>query len=349
MIISGRHNFLFISVPKSASTTMRRTLSPHSDIVYDSSAHISKLPYSPHITLQEFTTEFHELADFDFFKFTVIRNPIDRLISGFKYKQRPATLNPLHPRHLPAQLRSNSFEYLCFLRDQGFSTTADRQRWGWGSKDYDVVLKLETLEQDLARLPNDCCLKSMLRSSGSLHNKSKFIKTRESVSRKEMEVIEHIVAEEMAHYDTKLPFGGFDKLYSEPDLERGAKVTQLMTENHSDLVVEDLRGRMKRAIASGNLQFVSDSFQELQTKSKTKAMRLLSLYLNALVASGDHKRWEVESAALLYLYPSNIDDFVALARYYRHKKMTEEATLTISIGVRKFPGSKILQKWANEN
>lgn len=77
MVISHRHRFLYFVVPKSASATLRESLSPSVDIGWP----VSK--YVQHQTVRQFLGDEHSVLFEDYFKFTFVRNPYDRLYSGY--------------------------------------------------------------------------------------------------------------------------------------------------------------------------------------------------------------------------------------------------------------------------
>lgn len=77
MIISHRRKYLYFVVPKCASATLRQSLAEHTDIGYPVT------DYPQHLTMAEFMrTEHAPLMD-DYFKFTFVRHPYDRLYSGY--------------------------------------------------------------------------------------------------------------------------------------------------------------------------------------------------------------------------------------------------------------------------
>ena len=88
MRISHRHRFVYVAVPRTGSTTVRSILDPHADV---SSVHISRtspeFPFYHHITAAELKALFLEFGwDWDaYFKFAVVRNPYDRVVSLFHH------------------------------------------------------------------------------------------------------------------------------------------------------------------------------------------------------------------------------------------------------------------------
>lgn len=74
MIISHKHKFIYIAIPRTGSTSIREALKQYSEepLLY---------PYTP---LQELSKKFN-IADY--FKFSFFRNPWDMLVSVYLYKK----------------------------------------------------------------------------------------------------------------------------------------------------------------------------------------------------------------------------------------------------------------------
>ncbi len=88
MRISHQHRFVFLAVPRTASTTLRRILDDYSDV---KSVHISRSrddhPFYHHITARELI-EIFQSKDWrwaDYTKFCCVRNPYDRLVSLYHH------------------------------------------------------------------------------------------------------------------------------------------------------------------------------------------------------------------------------------------------------------------------
>ncbi len=87
MIISDRHRFVFVHVPKSAGTSIRAALAPFGDGASAAS------PHTTHETLCSLLKRHPQLATH--FKFAVVRNPWERLVSFlFHSRQRLAPTFP---------------------------------------------------------------------------------------------------------------------------------------------------------------------------------------------------------------------------------------------------------------
>jgi hypothetical protein len=78
MGISLRKKFIYFVIPKTGSATLRKALSPYVDI---------KRPtqhFSEHVPIRRFLESQHSSLAEEFFKFSFVRNPYDRLYSGFQ-------------------------------------------------------------------------------------------------------------------------------------------------------------------------------------------------------------------------------------------------------------------------
>lgn len=96
MRLSWKHKFVYISIHKTASSTVRKLLDPYSDI--ESCADKQTICYH-HIPAKKmkyyFDERYHKAekkwADWNqFFKFTTVRNPWDRKLSTFSYLKEKA-------------------------------------------------------------------------------------------------------------------------------------------------------------------------------------------------------------------------------------------------------------------
>jgi len=86
MLISHKHKFIFIAVPKTATATIRYLLESYSDIVSKGTTP----PYDWHCTAPDLKKHFQgQNWDWDqYFKFAFVRNPWDRLVSEFFYRKK---------------------------------------------------------------------------------------------------------------------------------------------------------------------------------------------------------------------------------------------------------------------
>lgn len=81
MIISHQRKYIYLVVPKCASSTLRHSLAPFTDIGYPKTAY--EEPSEQHMTLPTFQQSKYAPLLNEYFTFTFVRNPYDRLYSGF--------------------------------------------------------------------------------------------------------------------------------------------------------------------------------------------------------------------------------------------------------------------------
>lgn len=92
MRISHKYKFIYIAVTKTGSTTLRHLLNKYSDIKSKN----DQGEFRHHAKAEELKRTFQEKGwswD-DYFKFTVVRNPVSRLHSIYKYKVRIGSKPP---------------------------------------------------------------------------------------------------------------------------------------------------------------------------------------------------------------------------------------------------------------
>ena len=155
MVISRKHNFLFVHIQKTAGSSLSRALRPHAD---DNPAdRLSKIRSYLKLTSKNGPTYFPIHSDWEYarkrigseqyenmFKFSFVRNPWDRLVSNYHY-----ILNrPSHGRHNKIKRLKNFAEYIDFeIKRNKFSQSkliTDQN----GELKVDFVGKLENLSED---------------------------------------------------------------------------------------------------------------------------------------------------------------------------------------------------------
>jgi hypothetical protein len=89
-MISNTHKFIFVHIPKNAGTSIENLLFKHYH--EDKKKHIffdkKLLHFNQHLTLSEIQK--HRVRGqsfFDYFKFTYVRNPWERMVSAAKYRR----------------------------------------------------------------------------------------------------------------------------------------------------------------------------------------------------------------------------------------------------------------------
>ena len=89
MNISHRNRYLYFVVPKCASATVRLSLAPYTDIGYPVTKGVQ------HMTIESFLASEHaSLWDAGYFRFSFVRNPYDRLYSGWLQDRYASTQSP---------------------------------------------------------------------------------------------------------------------------------------------------------------------------------------------------------------------------------------------------------------
>ena len=87
MLLSHDKKFLFVAVHKTGSTSIRRLLSKYTDV---KASHDSKSPYFFHAAALSLKNEFvmNKWDWSSYFKFGFVRNPWERLVSAYFYRQK---------------------------------------------------------------------------------------------------------------------------------------------------------------------------------------------------------------------------------------------------------------------
>lgn len=152
MVVSHRHRYLYFVVPKCASATVRQSLRDYTDIGYP----VSKYPQ--HVTLKRFLDSEHAALLGRYFAFTFVRNPYDRLYSGFLQDRKAArTLPPWASVKQPIFDRigadfnrymieyvqeadlTSAWDWICFCPMHAFAWLGDRCRLDWIGRAEDVT------------------------------------------------------------------------------------------------------------------------------------------------------------------------------------------------------------------
>jgi len=89
MLISHKHKFIIINIPKTGSRSLRETLAPLNviDLIGGSSQSSVEVKFSHHGYIKEAVSGFKEEGwDFnEYFKYSFVRNPWDRYFSFYTY------------------------------------------------------------------------------------------------------------------------------------------------------------------------------------------------------------------------------------------------------------------------
>lgn len=159
MVISHRHEFLYFVIPKTGSATLRKSLEPYVDIGWPVSN------YKQHETIREFLDSELSALFRKYKKFTFVRNPYDRLYSGYlqdrfasqNYPRWAKAKQPIFDKLgddfptyfneyvLHADIVSN-WEWICFCPMSEFALGPD------GELAMEFVGRSENLAEDVGKL-----------------------------------------------------------------------------------------------------------------------------------------------------------------------------------------------------
>lgn len=162
MIISHRHRYLYFVIPKCASSTVRHSIRDLSDIGFPVTN------YTQHVPLRAFLASEHAALLGSYFAFTFVRNPYDRLYSGFLqdlkagngYAKWMPVKRPIFDvigadfnRYMRDYVRfanlTTDWEWICFCPMHEFVYLDGIRRLDWIGKAEDVTGGLTELSQHL--------------------------------------------------------------------------------------------------------------------------------------------------------------------------------------------------------
>lgn len=162
MLLSLKHKFIFIHIPKTGGTSIRKVLEGYSDdirphLTHEAEVMVAKRQASglsvnpPHATLTV-AAKMLNLDLKDYMVVCVVRHPVERLISFYKYLKH---IDKNHRLHLLADnLAFDSFVE-SFIVDRG-NDTKSQFSYIAPTEDLTVkghyVLRYENLEQDFAQI-----------------------------------------------------------------------------------------------------------------------------------------------------------------------------------------------------
>ncbi len=226
MIISISKRFIFIANSKTSSTSIEYILAPHSDIF------INVTHRGKHAGISEICSRFRDLfLDSDcspqaFYKWGVIRNPVDWTISWFNYRSRDELSAP---RHAAYQNYCGNISFEEFVEELRSTDPRPFAQIGQqkprfvrnGALAVDRIALQENLSQEMIRIGNSVGvpeLGTML--STTKRNVSRKVRVqRHEVSRCVRAAIESTFAEDCEFYHdiaarnkTKSPYLGYDPL-----------------------------------------------------------------------------------------------------------------------------------------
>ena len=137
---SERYLFIYVRVTKTASTSIVAALSALTNGDARTVSNYRGLQNSPtHLPLYEYAPYVSAPLE-QYFTFTFVRNPWDRMVSGYFYSRR----QKMRRAHLL------DFREWCYYRAQRYQY--NNCRWHSQSVAYDFVGRFETLQEDFNRL-----------------------------------------------------------------------------------------------------------------------------------------------------------------------------------------------------
>jgi hypothetical protein len=95
MLISVRHKFLFVANTKAASTSIEAILGPYAEIAHPGGPHGKHLPLSRIRADYWFLFKTPVLPFSGFFRFGVMRDPVDWILSWYRYRKGNKVESPL--------------------------------------------------------------------------------------------------------------------------------------------------------------------------------------------------------------------------------------------------------------
>ena len=156
MLVSESHEFMFVHVPRTGGSSARRVLEPCSTRpsrrrLNKLGSHLGVVPwrrryFAVHTTLAEAQSAIPREIYQRLFKFAIVRNPWDRLVSQYYYVRN----NPAHHRHrlirslrgfeeyVDYEIKRNKFTQLPIIVDRS------------GNIGLDFIGRFERLDRDVA-------------------------------------------------------------------------------------------------------------------------------------------------------------------------------------------------------
>lgn len=191
MRISHKHKFIFLAVPRTGSTTVRKVLDRYSDIT---SVHPTgdpkESPFVDHISAAELMSIFQSMGwDWNnYLKFCFVRNPFDRTVSLYHHK-----LKNIRRKRTPGikgalrKMKNSLVTPITFQRyveqiDVNKRLPTSIKSFAFDDSDnclVDEILRFEDLRQDLPRLLKRCDIKISADAIPHLNSTSRRLAYRE--------------------------------------------------------------------------------------------------------------------------------------------------------------------------
>lgn len=174
MRISHKYKFIFLSNPQSASTTIRKLLNPFSDIRSGNTLfphHDNEFPHHMDATGLKAKCDEMGWAWNEYFKFTTIRNPWDKMIGRYHY----GLAHPKSIWHIPAKSVSTFKEFVFHPEVIRHSKQSTIKKFAFNENDeclVDYILKIEDINTELPKILNKLGLpkRKIRKLNASEHN-----------------------------------------------------------------------------------------------------------------------------------------------------------------------------------
>lgn len=152
MILSHRKKFLFISIPKNATTAMRHRLWRWADV---KAVGDRKSYFYHHVTGNKMEEYFNQegLAWNEYYKFAFVRNPFSRIVSQYFYalkcadSQKIKSCAPDYYKYC-LRVKAGAQSFKDFLIKPEFQGTHQVSQLTWLTEDFNFVGKVENLPDD---------------------------------------------------------------------------------------------------------------------------------------------------------------------------------------------------------
>jgi len=167
MIISHQKKFVYIAIPKTGSTSIRKCLHRWTDLTGD---RIHRSLTYHHVTGRRLNELFvkRNWKWEKYYKFTFVRNPFSKIVSQYFYMIKCAADPRIKKYDLPFYkncvfVKEHAKSFADFIKKQGyFSGMFDHDQTKWITDDFDYVGKMETLQQDFDNICADIGLPNMM-------------------------------------------------------------------------------------------------------------------------------------------------------------------------------------------
>jgi hypothetical protein len=152
MVLSHRKKFLFISIPKNATTAMRHRLCRWSDV---KAVGGRKSYFYHHVTGNKMEEYFNQegLAWNEYYRFAFVRNPFSRIVSQYFYTLKCADDKEIQlcaPGYYKdcLKVKEGTQSFKDFLTKSAFQGMHEPSQLKWITEDFNFIGKVENLPDD---------------------------------------------------------------------------------------------------------------------------------------------------------------------------------------------------------